>query len=133
MKGHRDDGLENLGGKAERSGTAQPGEEKAQRNLINVFKYLEGRCKEERARLSPVMPADRTKWKHRSFLWNIRKHFFLVKMTALTQIALRSCGVSTLGEAQKLFLGNYLWVALPEWRCSTRRLQDFPSNLNHSM
>ena len=46
VKGHEDDegtGVSLLWGKAERAGTVQPIEEKAQRDLINVYKYWWGR------------------------------------------------------------------------------------------
>jgi len=49
---------------ADRTGTVQPGEEKAQGDLIHVYKYLQGRCKEDRARLCSVVPSDRTKGLH---------------------------------------------------------------------
>jgi len=45
-EGHKGDegtGVPAIQGEAERDGTVQPGEEKAERDLINVFKYLMGR------------------------------------------------------------------------------------------
>lgn len=38
-------------GKAESAGTVLPGEEKAQGDLIKVYKYLKGKCKEDRDRI----------------------------------------------------------------------------------
>jgi len=83
VKGHQDDegAVTSLrGGKAERAGAVQPGEERAQGDLINVYQYLQGECKENGARLFPVVPSERTRGsgytlKHRSFSWNIMKHF----------------------------------------------------------
>ncbi|KAK4833089.1 hypothetical protein QYF61_027755 [Mycteria americana] len=54
-------------------------------NLINVQKYLREECK-DRARLSSVVPSDRTrgnghKMKHRRSPLNFRKHFFTVRVT----------------------------------------------------
>ncbi|KAK4819773.1 LOW QUALITY PROTEIN: hypothetical protein QYF61_011373 [Mycteria americana] len=79
MKGHKDR-------KAERPGTVQPGEEKAQGDLINVCKYLKRGCKENGARLFSLVPSGRTrgsghKLKHRRFPLNIRKHCFTVRVT----------------------------------------------------
>ena len=65
-----------------RNGTLQPGEGKAQEgDLTNVYKYPNGGCKLDGARLFPVVPSDRTRGnghtlKHRRFPLNIRKHFF---------------------------------------------------------
>lgn len=47
--------------------------EKAQGNPINGYKYLQGECKEDRARLFSVLPSDRAggnghSLKHRSYL-----------------------------------------------------------------
>jgi len=55
-------------------------------NLINVYKYLKGKCVKNRARLFSVVPSDRTrgsehKLKHRRFSLKIREHFFTVKVT----------------------------------------------------
>ena len=64
----------------------QPGEEKAQGDLIKVYKYLKGGCKENRARIFSVVPSGRTrsnghKLKHRRSPLNISKHFFTVRVT----------------------------------------------------
>lgn len=52
----------------------------AGRDLLNVFKYLKGEFKEDRSRLSSIMPGDRKsehKLKHRMFHVNT-VHFFLL-------------------------------------------------------
>ena len=55
-------------------------------DFLNAYKYLNGGCKEDIARLVSVMPSARPrgnghKLKHMSFLLNIRKHFFIVRVT----------------------------------------------------
>ncbi|KAK4824359.1 hypothetical protein QYF61_013694 [Mycteria americana] len=104
-------GLEHLTYKERlRAGTVQPREEKARRDLINVYKYLEGGCKEDRARLFSVVPSNRARGsghrpKHGGFPLNIRKHFFTEDEgdQALAQVVQRACGVSILGDIQKPF------------------------------
>lgn len=53
-----------------------PGEEKAQKDLVNMYKYLKGVNKEDGARVFSVVPSDRTPEarKTRRFPLNIRKH-----------------------------------------------------------
>ncbi|KAK4810939.1 hypothetical protein QYF61_013354 [Mycteria americana] len=55
-------------------------------DLINVYKYLKGGCKEDGAGLFSAVLSDRTgsngrKVKHRRFCLNIRKHCFTVRVT----------------------------------------------------
>lgn len=56
-------------------------EKRKLRGLIHISKCLKGLCKEDRARLFPVVPSDRTivsrhKLKHGKFLLNFRKCAF---------------------------------------------------------
>ena len=82
-------------------------EKRLREDLLNVYKYLKGRCKEDGARLFSVVPRDKTrgnghKLKHRRLPLNIRKHFLTVRRDqALAQVAQGGCGVSTLGDIQK--------------------------------
>ncbi|KAK4830246.1 LOW QUALITY PROTEIN: hypothetical protein QYF61_009313 [Mycteria americana] len=53
-------------------------------DIINVYNYLKGGCKEDRARLFSVVPGTKSnghKLKHKRFCLNIRKHFFTVRAT----------------------------------------------------
>lgn len=60
-------------------------EKRLRGDLISVYKYLRGRCREDGARFSP-MPSDRTrhnrhKLKHRKLHLNLRKSFLTLRVT----------------------------------------------------
>jgi len=55
-------------------------------DLVNAYKYLQGGCQEDGARLFPVVPSDRTrgnghKLKQRKFQLNMGKNFFTLRVT----------------------------------------------------
>jgi len=61
-------------------------ERRLRRDLVNAYKYLQGGCQEDGARLFPVVPSDRTrgkgrKLKQRKFQLNRRKNFFPLRVT----------------------------------------------------
>jgi len=55
-------------------------------DLINAYKYLQGGCQEDGAKLFSVVPSDRTggnghKLKRRKCCLNMRKNFFPLRVT----------------------------------------------------
>jgi len=75
-------------------------------DLINVYKYLKGRCKKDGAGLFSVVPSDRTRGnghilKHRRFCLNVRTHFFYSEGDQLlAQVAQGENGISITGGIQ---------------------------------
>ena len=68
------------GGRALSTVLRLPDLEEYQAYLINIYEYLKGKRRGDRARLFLVVPSDRTgdnghKVKHGSFPLSIRKHF----------------------------------------------------------
>jgi len=56
------------------------------RDLIYTYKYLQGGCQEDGAKVFSVVPSDRTrgkgyKLKHRKLRLNMRKNFFTLRVT----------------------------------------------------
>lgn len=108
------------------------GEEDAERNLINIYEYLNRGCRGERAKLFSVVPGDRTRGsghqlEHGSFLLNIRKHFLAVWVTEswhkLPREAVGCLPLETFSSCLDMVLGTLLKVSLLEkadWsRCAT--------------
>lgn len=74
------------------------------RNLINVCKYLKGRCKEDRARLFSVVPCSRTsgngeKLKYRKVHQNTRRQFCFVRVVKYWHIRFRVAIMSNLSSS----------------------------------
>ncbi|KAK4822698.1 hypothetical protein QYF61_019607 [Mycteria americana] len=78
--------------------------------LIDMYKYLKGRCKADGSRLFSLVPSDRTRYnghklKHRRFPLNMRKHFFTVRIHFPRQRAVnRNTDIVALSHT--ILLGN---------------------------
>ncbi|KAK4816234.1 hypothetical protein QYF61_013642 [Mycteria americana] len=92
-------------------------------DLINVYKYLKGGCKDDGARLFSVVPSDKTRGhghqlKHRRFSLNIRKHFFPVGVTKrwqrLPRVLVGSPFLEIFKSHLDMVLGNRLCMSLLE-------------------
>lgn len=96
---------------------------------IDGYKYLKGRCKEDKARLFSVVLGDWTKinvhkLKHRRFLLNIRKHLFTLRVMEhwkrLPRDTVESRSLEISKKHPDVVLGNHLQVPLLEHGCWTR-------------
>jgi len=101
VKGHEGDegpGASLLGGDGKGAGTVQPGAEKAQGDLVNGYKCLQGGCKEDRTLSSCAQFQDQ-----RQRARTEPQEFPSTSGGTLSvaQVAQGGGGVSTLGDAQE--------------------------------
>jgi len=90
-------------------------------NLIYAYKYLQGGCKKDGAKLFSVEPSDRTrgnghKLKQRKFQLNMRKNFVPLRVTQpwprLPREAVESPSLEIFKTGLDAVLCSLLWVTL---------------------
>ena len=90
-------------------------------DIRNASKYLQGGCQEDRARLFPVVPSDRTrgnghKLKQRKLQLNMRKNFFPLRVTEhwnrLPREVVESPSLEIFQPCLDAVLCSLLWVTL---------------------
>jgi len=90
-------------------------------DLINTYKYLQGGCQEDGARLFPVVPSDRTrgnrhKLKQRKLQLNMRKNFFPLRVPEpwprLPREAVESPSLEIFKPHLAAVLCSLFWVTL---------------------
>jgi len=111
-------------------------------DLINASKYLMSGCQQDGARLSTVVPSDRTrgtghKLKHRKFHLNTRKCFFTLRVmehwNRLPREVVESPSPAILKTCLDAALCSLLQVTLLQQGGWTRRSPEVPSNPYHSV
>jgi len=111
-------------------------------DLRNAYKYLQGGCQEDGAKLFSVVTSDRTrgngyKLKQRKFQMKMRKNFFPLRVTEhwprLPREVVGSSSLEIFKNRLDKVLCSLLWVTLLRQEGWTRRPTEVPSNPYHSV